>query len=115
MRVAIKVVAAIALVATGVVLPTRAARGQIKRAQPTYDLYFPNVSVPPDAGISLVRVVISCGHVAAVNRLSCLSQQFVSRHRNPLKSPLLVSKLVAAGSPNPTPANVWLFDREAEW
>src|SRR5438309_821906 len=69
MRVAIKVVAAIALVATGVVLPTRAARGQIKRAQPTYDLYFPNVSVPPDAGISLVRVVISCGHVTAVNRI----------------------------------------------
>ena len=40
-----------------------------KRTQGTYDLYFPKVSVPTDAGISLVRIVISCGHIAAVNRI----------------------------------------------
>jgi hypothetical protein len=69
MRVAINVVAAIALIASGVARPTRATHGQTKPTQRTYDLYFPTVSVPADAGIALVRIVISCGHVAAINRI----------------------------------------------
>ena len=59
----------VAVVVTTVVVTTCAPRAQTKRKQPTYDLFFPKVSVPRDASIALVRVVISCGHVAAVNRI----------------------------------------------
>ena len=48
---------------------TRAEQRQ--SAQPasprkSYDVYFPNVTVPTDAGISLVRLVVTCGKVSAV-------------------------------------------------
>jgi hypothetical protein len=42
---------------------------QADKSQKSYDLFFPKVIVPPDAGISLVRVVVTCGHVAAVMRI----------------------------------------------
>jgi len=66
MRVAIIIAIAIAFVSSGVLSPTGATYGQSKEA---YDVYFPTVTVPPDAGIALVRIVISCGHVATVNRI----------------------------------------------
>lgn len=69
MRVAIIIAAAIAFIPSAVFPSTGAAYGQTKRRSETYDVYFPTVTVPPDAGISLVRIVISCGHVTAVNRI----------------------------------------------
>ena|SRR5207248_3214595 len=66
MRFAIIIAIAIAFFGSGALLSTGAKYGQGKEA---YDVYFPTVTVPPDAGISLVRIVISCGHVAAVNRI----------------------------------------------
>ena len=68
MRVAIIFVVASALVA-GVVVSTGAAYGPAKPTQLTYRVYFPRISVPQDAGISLVRTVVTCGHVAAVTRI----------------------------------------------
>lgn len=59
---------AIALAASGVVSSV-AARGHAKPVRLTFRVYFPNVSVPRDAGISSVRVVVTCGHVAAVTRI----------------------------------------------
>src|SRR5215471_2983580 len=61
MRLVINIAIAIALVGSGVL-----TYGQNKEP---YDIYFPTVTVPREAGISLVRLVISCGHVAAVNRI----------------------------------------------
>ena len=69
MRVAIIFVVAIALVAGVLVSSTGAARGHAKPRQLTYRIYFPTISVPQDAGISLVRIVVTCGHVAAVTRI----------------------------------------------
>ena len=69
MRTAIIIVVAIALVACGLIRSTGVTYGQAKREQPTQRVYFPAISVPPDAGISLVRVVVTCGHVAAVTRI----------------------------------------------
>jgi len=69
MRVAIIIVVAIALVAGVVVSSTGAARGHARPGQLTYRIYFPTISVPRDAGISLVRIVVTCGHVAAVTRI----------------------------------------------
>jgi hypothetical protein len=60
------------LVASGMISPTSAASGQRDKAEgahKTYDVYFPNVAVPADAGISLVRVVVTCGRIAAVTRI----------------------------------------------
>jgi hypothetical protein len=69
MRVAIIMVVAIALVAGVIVSSTDAARSHAKPEQLTYRVYFPTISVPRDAGISLVRIVVTCGHVAAVTRI----------------------------------------------
>jgi len=72
MRVWIASALAIMLVASGMISPTSVASGQrdkAERAHKTYDVYFPNVAVPPDAGISLVRVVVTCGRIAAVTRI----------------------------------------------
>jgi hypothetical protein len=69
MRVAIITAVAIALVASGGGSSTGAARGHAKHGQLTYRVYFPTISVPRDAGISSVRVVVTCGHVAAVTRI----------------------------------------------
>ena len=69
MRVAIFIAVAIALVASSIVPPTGVACGQAKQGQATYGVYFPNISVPPDSGISLVRIIVTCGHVAAVTRI----------------------------------------------
>jgi hypothetical protein len=68
MRVAIIIVVALALLFCVDVPSTRGARGHAKRAQ-TYRVFFPTVSVPRDAGISSVRVVVTCGHVSAVMRI----------------------------------------------
>ncbi|MDX6383180.1 MAG: hypothetical protein QOK48_753 [Blastocatellia bacterium] len=68
MRVPIIIVVVIALVA-GVVSSTDAARGHAKPGQLTYRVYFPTISVPRNAGISLVRIVVTCGHVAGVMRI----------------------------------------------
>jgi hypothetical protein len=38
-------------------------------ASKTYSVYFPKVAVPSDAGIGLVRVVVTCGRIAAVTRI----------------------------------------------
>jgi hypothetical protein len=38
-------------------------------AAKTYGVYFPKVTVPSDAGIGLVRVVVTCGRIAAVTRI----------------------------------------------
>jgi hypothetical protein len=35
----------------------------------TYGVYFPKVAVPSDAGVSLVRVVVTCGRIAAVTQI----------------------------------------------
>ncbi len=72
MRIGIISALAIMLVASGMVSPTSAVSGQhdkAKRAPNTYEVYFPNVAVPPDAGISLVRVVVTCGRIATVTRI----------------------------------------------
>ena len=72
MRVRIVRALAIMLVASGMNSPTSAVSGQrdkAKRAHNTYEVYFPNVAVPPDAGISLVRVVVTCGRISAVTRI----------------------------------------------
>jgi hypothetical protein len=72
MRVAITTAMAIMLVTSGMVFSTSAAYGQhneVGRARKTYNLYFPNVAVPSDAGISLVRIVVTCGRIAAVTRI----------------------------------------------
>ena len=69
MRVAIIIVVAIALVGGVVVSSTGAARGHARPGQLRYRIYFPTISVPRDAGISLVRIVVTCGHVAAVTRI----------------------------------------------
>jgi hypothetical protein len=72
MRVGIASALAIMLVASVMISPTSAASGQpdrAERAHKTYDVYFPNVAVPPDAGISLVRIVVTCGRIAAVTRI----------------------------------------------
>lgn len=69
MRVAIITSVAIALVAGVVGSSTGAAPGHAKHRQLQYRVYFPNVSVPRVAGISSVRVVVTCGHVAAVTRI----------------------------------------------
>ena len=74
MRVAATTAIAIAIMLlTGdIVSSTSGAYGhrhQVGRAHKTYDLYFPNVAVPPDAGISLVRIVVTCGRIAAVTRI----------------------------------------------
>ena len=50
--------------------PTPAGKASATdRAPKTYSVYFPKVAVPSDAGISLVRVVVTCGRVAAVTRI----------------------------------------------
>lgn len=69
MRVAIMIAVAIALAATGGVSSTGAAHRHAKRGQLTYRIYFPTISVPQDAGISLVRIVVTCGRVSAVTRI----------------------------------------------
>lgn len=72
MRVGIASALAIVLVASGMIFPTSAASGQrdkAERAHNTYEVYFPNVAVPPDAGIGLVRIVVTCGRIAAVTRI----------------------------------------------
>src|ERR1041385_6295228 len=69
MRGAIITAVAIALVASGGVSSTGAARGHAKPGQLTYRVFFLTVSVPRDAGISSVRVVVTCGHVSAVTRI----------------------------------------------
>jgi hypothetical protein len=72
MRVGIASALVIMLVASGMISSTSAASGQrdkAERAHKTYDVYFPNVAVPPDAGISLVRIVVTCGRIAAVTRI----------------------------------------------
>src|SRR5215203_6030271 len=72
MRVGTASAIAIMLVASGMISPTSAASGQrdkAERARNTYEVYFPNVAVPPDAGISLVRIVVTCGRIAAVTRI----------------------------------------------
>jgi len=69
MRVAIIIAVAIALVASGIVPSNGVVYGQAKRGQPTYGVYFPSISVPPNAGISLVRILVTCGHVAAVTQI----------------------------------------------
>src|SRR5258707_2181924 len=69
MRVAMIIVVAIALGASAVVSSTSAARGHAKPGQLTYRVYFPTISFPRDGGIDFVRVVVTCGHVAAVTRI----------------------------------------------
>src|SRR5437016_5327167 len=69
MRIAITIAVAFALVTSGVLPSAGTTHGQSKRRQRTYDVYFPTITVPPDAGISLVRIVVTCGHVAAVTRI----------------------------------------------
>lgn len=43
--------------------------GQAPKKPKTYGVYFPRVVVPPTAGIGLVRVVLTCGHVAAIAKI----------------------------------------------
>jgi hypothetical protein len=43
--------------------------GQARKAPKTYGVYFSHVPVPPNAGIGLVRVVLTCGHVAAIAKI----------------------------------------------
>jgi hypothetical protein len=43
--------------------------GQARKAPKTYGVYFSRVPVPPNAGIGLVRVVLTCGHVAAIAKI----------------------------------------------
>ena len=72
MRVGIVSALVIMLVASGIISPTSTASGQrakAERADKSYEVYFPNVAVPPDAGISLVRIVVTCGRIAAVTRI----------------------------------------------
>ena len=72
MRVGIASALAILLVACGTISSSSAASGRrdkAERAHNTYEVYFPSVAVPPDAGISLVRIVVTCGRVAAVTRI----------------------------------------------
>ena len=68
MRVAMIIVIATLVAGVGV-SSTGAASGHAKPGQLTYRVYFPTISVPRDAGISLVRIVVTCGHVAAVTRI----------------------------------------------
>jgi hypothetical protein len=63
MRVAIIITLAITLVTSGVVSSTSA------RGHKTYNLYFPNVAARPRAGLSMVRIVVTCGRVVAVTRI----------------------------------------------
>jgi hypothetical protein len=44
-------------------------REQTGRRDKTYDVHFPNVAVPPGPGISLVRIVVNCGRIAAVTKI----------------------------------------------
>jgi len=69
MRVAIIIAIAIALGAGAVVSSTSAACGNAKQALLTHRVYFPTITVPRDGGIDFVRVVVTCGHVAAVTRI----------------------------------------------
>jgi hypothetical protein len=72
MRVGIASALAIMVVASGMISLTSAASGQrdkVEEAHNTYKVYFPNVAVPPDAGIGLVRIVVTCGRIAAVTRI----------------------------------------------
>ena len=57
---------AVAVLSSGT---ARAAYGQTERAQKSLAIHFPDVAVPPDPGISLVRIVITCGRVAAVTHI----------------------------------------------
>jgi hypothetical protein len=43
--------------------------GQARKAPKTYGVYFSRLPVPPNAGIGLVRVVLTCGHVAAIAKI----------------------------------------------
>ena len=45
------------------------ANGQARKAPKTYAVYFPRVAVPANAGIGLARVVLTCGHVAAIAKI----------------------------------------------
>src|SRR5436190_23388071 len=67
--VAMILVLVIGFGASPVVPSTNAARGNAKHARLTHRVYFPTISVPRDGGIDFVRVVITCGHVAAVTRI----------------------------------------------
>ena len=47
----------------------QAVGGQPQKAPKTYGVFFPQVVVPSGTGISLVRVVVTCGQIAAVVRI----------------------------------------------
>ena len=42
---------------------------QAERAGRTHSVYFPDVVAPSDAGIGLVRIVLTCARVAAITRI----------------------------------------------
>ncbi|HKB64332.1 MAG TPA: hypothetical protein VKC61_00660 [Pyrinomonadaceae bacterium] len=63
MRVAIIITLAITLVTSSIVSSTSA------RGHKTYSLYFPKVAARPGHGISLVRIVVTCGRIVAVSRI----------------------------------------------
>ena len=42
---------------------------QGEKARQTYSVYFPDIIAPSDAGIGLVRMVLSCARVTAITRI----------------------------------------------
>ena len=47
----------------------RQSINQAKALRKTYSVYFPDVVAPSDAGIGLVRIVLTCARVAAITRI----------------------------------------------
>ena len=66
MRGGITSAVAIAVLSSGI---TCATYSQSKPAQRTVAVHFPTLAGPQDAGISLVRIVITCGRVSSVTRI----------------------------------------------
>ncbi len=69
MKSAMRIAMITAVAVAGLSTVTACAYGQAHREQKTLVVHFSNVAVPPNAEINLVRIVITCGRVAAVTRI----------------------------------------------
>jgi hypothetical protein len=47
----------------------KAESARVRTTSQTLSVYFPDVRLPPNVGIGLVRVVVTCGHVAAITKI----------------------------------------------
>lgn len=53
---------------TGPAAGQRQPTGQVATHPKTFAVFFPRVAVPADAGIGLVRIVLTCGNIEAVTK-----------------------------------------------